>query len=182
MIAIERVLSLREYRQANLLVLRHGTLRRRIGYWTWRWAVPVMGGCVLLWSIWKAVSFWRMAGQHGTQFALCCALAVYSGLAATLPLWWRWRSRRLYLAQELDRSWRLEIAERGAHSLLEGRFDSWLDWAYFDAAIESPELFLLVKRARLMFVSIPKHGVRLEVLEELRAMVRAKGLPIIRAG
>jgi len=163
MISINRTLTLEEYVAANRLAYKHSSLWRRMNLYGGLYVMPVIGAvltieCVLLVLISRSVhAFEVFSFPLGLYFCLW-------------PLLYHRKLKRCYLNQNLDKEWSVELSDTGVRSVLSGQFDAVLNWQFFRCSEETDKLICLINTKHLSFISIPKHLLSEEQLEEIRLL------------
>jgi hypothetical protein len=173
MISMSRVLSFREYAAANKIALLHGTFGRRMNYLFYLWINPFLGTLALPIAIWKLVHAWNAPGDHGTSVGFWAGGAAFFLYLMFYPLLFRRKMKTLYKQQELHREWLIEVSDAGIHSTISGLSDSRLEWAYFNCFVETPEIFVMIKKLRPVFISLPKRVLTPAEQDELRSLLGA---------
>jgi hypothetical protein len=156
MICIKRVLSLEEFAASNRLALMHGSTARKVNYLAFCFVIPILSLASLPFTVWLLVDIWKRPGNHVEFFATLCGVLGISLYFVLCPVLFRYRIRKLYRQQQLDRECEIEVAENGIRSRLIGLADSHLEWAYFDSYVETRETFVLLKKLRPVFITIAK--------------------------
>jgi YcxB-like protein len=172
-ISVKRILSFDEYAAANKIAIQHGTRKRQINYFLCLWVNPFIGAIVFPAAVWEAVKTWKAPGDNGLAFGLWVGASAYGLYLLLYPLLFRRKIRTLYKQQELHREWLVELSEEGIHSAIPGLSDSRLEWSYFDSFVETAELFVLVKKLRPVFISLPKRALTSSEQDELRPLLDA---------
>jgi hypothetical protein len=173
MISVKRVLSLEEFARSNRLALIHGTARRKFNYLAFCFIIPILSFASLPFTGWLLIDAWRRPGNHAQSFGILCGALGMSLYFMLCPLIFRRKIRKIYRQQQLDREWEIEVAENGIRSRLIGLADSHLEWAYFDAYVETREAFVLLTRLRPVFITIAKAALNDTQRTELRGLLDA---------
>ena len=174
MISVTRILPFELYAASNYLALRHGTLKHRFCYFTYLRFGPFLGVIGVPLAVWLMVLFWRLPGKHAGDFGLSCGLLWFAGYLLCYRWLFQRKMRKLYKLQELDLPWTVEVSHEGIHSVIQGRADTKFEWAFFDRFAESEQIFTLLKKERMIFLTIGKDSIQVEEQDRLRSLLIEK--------
>jgi len=174
MISIVRVLPFELFAASNYVALRHGTAKHRFCYLTYLRFGRYLGIIGVPLSIWLMVFFWKLPGQHGGAFGGSCGLLWFFGYLACYRWLFKRKMRKLYKLQDLGLPWTIEVSRDGIHSAIRGRSDTRFDWAFFDSFAEADAMFTLLKKERLIFLTIGKDSIDSAQQDELRSLLSEK--------
>ena len=170
---MSRVLSFREYAAATKIALLHGPFGRRMNYLFYIWINPFLSTLALPIAVWKVFHAWNAPGDHGTSVGFWAGGAAFFLYLMFYPLLFRRKMKTLYKQQELHREWIIELSDEGIHSTVPGLSDSRLEWSYFNGFVETPELFVMSRKLRPVFISLPKRLLTSAEQDELRVLLAA---------
>jgi hypothetical protein len=170
MVRTTRVLTQKEYWDANSLALQTGTAKQRRNFAITITYGPFIG--LVFVALAAAIAYATQSIDNiGTVFLL--VLGLYYALQRWLL---RRKARKFFASQQLDLPWVVEAADDGVRCELPGLSDTKLSWKYFTTFAETETLFLVINAKRMSFISVPKTNLSADSLEELRLMAR-RNLP-----
>jgi hypothetical protein len=164
-VTFSRTLTLVEYRAANQLMLRNGTVSHRFVYWFTLRILPAVSVLMLAFLLYAAI-YQNRAGEVSIAILISAGAFLY---LLSQPLLLRLKLKRMHHAQRLDSTWTIEVSDDGIRSNLEGIADTKFNWAYFDKVVDGKDYFLFVNTRRPSFITFAKRKLSQPELAELRA-------------
>jgi hypothetical protein len=170
MIQVTRVLTFNEYVTSNRITLLHSTPSRRLAAIISLYVLPIVGVVGVVLTVWQMNRLWAGPG-NGAAFGFWSGVLGGSFVCCFYRRFYRRKLRRLYKQQELHEPWTISVDKTGVQSIIPGKADTRLEWAFFDRYVETPELFTLIQSKRPTFITLPKSVLGPDEQAELRQLL-----------
>ena len=161
---IRYTLTLGEFREGYLIMLRSSTWRYRLFAWQFTWLGPLLG----VFLVAMAILTFLLGGDQKIWAILVFSIAL---LALSAPLRLRSSIKRQFRLQKLEDGIVLAVSAQDVTLSRQNRdAETRYGWSALERADESKTLFLLFPH-RLAFIPVPKRALTPEQEQEMRSLV-----------
>jgi YcxB-like protein len=166
-------MSEEEYQAATKLLNLHISPSTRSAYRRCIQIYPLISGFLLILCCAQFVIWWKEGTKSWDPVPALVFFTIACLWYLTNPLRFRRRVKKLYFRIEADKESTTILSESGIRSVRPGKYDSMMEWGYYNRFLETADMFLIFPEKLTAFAKIPKNQLQPEQVAELRVLLTA---------